>query len=523
MAKAVTPAFDRGAAAPGLNSVYRHRLVLWRALCIAIVLCLFVLPAILRAQTDNETCLDCHDDSELTSDDGRMVGVPATLFGASVHADFDCIDCHISAGDYEDVPHYTRYESVDCTGCHEDAGEQYEHSVHRVGRRRNGDGAANCVSCHGSHHVLTAADSASTVHPENIPNLCGECHSGEVRVTKDFVRLPIAVPNYLASVHGQGWQEGKKTAVCTDCHGAHDSRIAQDPESHINRHNLAETCGQCHPTISAEYQHSIHGRALALGIEDSPTCIDCHDEHLIKRHEDPKARVSSEHRGKELCGNCHTDPELLAKYGIVSGVVETYLDSYHGWAVDRGSRLAATCTDCHNVHDIRSTRDPSSSVHVANVTSTCARCHERANESFAQSYTHAGALRARTADDWVRIFYIGLIAVVLGGMALHNLIVVRYELARHFRRRSGEPYVIRWHSAERVQHLALLLSFTGLAITGFALRYPDTWWVGLLGLGGHESFRANLHRTFGIVLMVVALYHMAWIFVTRRGRWALRE
>ena len=55
----------------------------------------------------------------------------------------------------------------------------------------------------------------------------------------------------------------------------------------------------------------------------------------------------------------------------------------------------ASCTDCHNVHEIRARQDPESSIHPANVTETCGRCHEKSNPTFAQSYTHAGALKAR--------------------------------------------------------------------------------------------------------------------------------
>jgi cytochrome b subunit of formate dehydrogenase/nitrate/TMAO reductase-like tetraheme cytochrome c subunit len=332
----------------------------------------------------------------------------------------------------------------------------------------------------------------------------------------------VTVPAYLESVHGQEWTEGKKAAVCTSCHGAHDSRRADDPESHIHRRNVAQTCGQCHDQIAHEYEQSIHGRAVALGIDDSPTCIDCHNEHLIKRRQDPTAAVTPEHRARELCGDCHTDPELISKYGITPGVVETYLDSYHGWAVSRGSDLVATCTDCHNVHEIRSPLDSLSTVHEANVVSTCARCHPGSSVTFARSYTHAGALRVRGAHGWVRHLYLWLIGVVLGGMAVHNALVARHELKRHAAHVRGEPHIRRWHSAELVQHMVLFASFSGLAVTGFALRFPEAWWVGLVGLGGHEALRANLHRAFAIVMVATAVYHSVWVLATRRGRVSIR-
>ena len=38
--------------------------------------------------------------------------------------------------------------------------------------------AANCMSCHGSHNILSHKDPKSTVSRENIPNTCGACHGG---------------------------------------------------------------------------------------------------------------------------------------------------------------------------------------------------------------------------------------------------------------------------------------------------------------------------------------------------------
>jgi formate dehydrogenase gamma subunit len=132
-------------------------------------------------------------------------------------------------------------------------------------------------------------------------------------------------------------------------------------------------------------------------------------------------------------------------------------------------------------------------------------------------------MQARGTHGWARLIYLGLIAVVLGGMFLHNLIVVKYELTKHFRHHRKQSYVMRWHRAERMQHLVLLLSFIGLAVTGFALRFPEAWWVNLLGLGGREALRQNLHRTLAIILIADSIYHFIWIVVTRRGRWTLDE
>jgi formate dehydrogenase gamma subunit len=479
-------------------------------------------PAV--AQTENENCFDCHDDPDAEADDGRSVEVVAKRFLASIHGDFECVDCHSQEGDFEDFPHWDTYAPVNCADCHDDVVEDYETSVHHLGRRgKQNGGGATCTSCHGvPHYTVASDDTASAIHHSKIPMLCAKCHTDQPSITDEYVRLPIALPSYYASVHGFARKQGNNNAaVCTDCHSPHRARIAQDPESQVNHSNVAATCSKCHGDIAALYGGSIHGQAAGLGILDAPTCTTCHDEHLLKRNVGERAKVVPEHRANELCGDCHTDPAMLTKYGITEDVVASYLDSYHAWAVDRGSRIAATCVDCHNVHDIRSTLDPESSVHPANVTTTCSRCHKGVGIAFATSYTHASALAARSVHGWVRLFYIGLIAVVLGGMALHNFIVARFELTRHFRKRRSEPYIQRWVSAERLQHWVLLLSFTGLAVTGFALRYYEAWWVQLIGLGGHESLRANLHRTFGVIMIGAAVYHIVWVIVTRRGRAAV--
>jgi cytochrome b subunit of formate dehydrogenase len=459
----------------------------------------------------SEKCVNCHAE--------RMAEFKGSAHeGLFEDGTMSCLSCHSTHKNEKEAREF----DAGCGACHSDVEQVYRNSVHRLGRLRGDQAAATCADCHNGHHVIAASDTTSDTNYRNIPKLCGKCHGADAVVTREFVRLPISLPNYLLSVHGKGWKEGKRTAVCTDCHGTHDLQNAQHPESSINRFRLADTCGKCHSEIAAEYHRSVHGRALGMGLEDSPTCTTCHDEHLIRRHSDPKSRVSAEHRARELCGDCHTDSRLIAKYGIPSGVVESYLDTYHGWALERGSRLVANCTDCHNVHEIRARQDSGSSINPANVTATCGRCHAGSNPTFARSYTHAGALRARGYHDIARMIYLILISVVLGGMAVHNFIIARHELAGHLRRRSDEPYVVRWTAVERMQHLVLLGSFIGLAVTGFALRFPSAWWVKIIGLGGSEVVRASLHRALAVILIAVSVYHVAWVLISRRGRVALR-
>ncbi len=457
-----------------------------------------------------QSCTECHEKQH-------------AQFAGSVHeelladGDMNCLSCHSTHKDEEEVGAF----DGGCGSCHEGVEETYRGSVHRFGRLHGNEGAATCADCHDGHHVLASYDESAPTHAANIAQMCGDCHGDETVVTSNYVRLPITLAHYQASVHGESNGSGDPAATCTDCHGVHDLQHAQHPESTINHFNLAETCGECHQQEADEYRGSIHGQAVAIGITDSPTCNHCHDEHLTRRSSDPESETSPARIARDLCGDCHINPDMNAKYGLTAGVVESYLDSYHGWAVDQGGNLVATCVDCHTTHDIRSPLDPVSSIHKENVTATCGACHERSNDEFARSYTHASALAARAPHDWAQLIYIGLISVVLGGMAVHNLIVARYEILKHRARRKAEEYIVRWTGVERIQHLVLMTSFIGLAITGFALRSPDSWWVELIGLSGHESVRANLHRALAIILTVASIYHVFWILLTRRGRSSL--
>jgi len=100
----------------------------------------------------------------------------------------------------------------------------------------------------------------------------------------------------------------------------------------ISPWNVSATCGACHGEEQALYDSSIHGRALQAGVSDSPSCNDCHGEHLILAPDDPEARTHGARIATEICGRCHDDPVIVAKYRLQGGVVASYVESCHGWA-----------------------------------------------------------------------------------------------------------------------------------------------------------------------------------------------
>jgi hypothetical protein len=64
--------------------------------------------------------------------------------------------------------------------------------------------AANCSSCHGSHLILAASDPNSSIHPNNLPQTCGQCHPnvGEnILKGKVHVEAKLSVSPGVYAVH----------------------------------------------------------------------------------------------------------------------------------------------------------------------------------------------------------------------------------------------------------------------------------------------------------------------------------
>ena len=476
-------------------------------------------------EEEQDPCLMCHATRamfETQGDPDRFVVTPEALEG-SVHEGFglSCSSCHQDM----EFPHPEEAETS-CSPCHSGIEASYAESLHGYALARGNDQAPDCATCHGKHQILSSSDPRAATHKVRLPNTCAECHGEGGLLTDEYVKLPQSFQQYAMSVHGEGTQRGVAAAAsCADCHSVHNLKGAADPESRINPMNVASTCGQCHPDIQLEYDRSIHGRALQAGVTDSPTCTDCHGEHLILSPQDPSAKVSGARQAVETCGDCHNDPLIISKYGLQGGVVESYLDSYHGWAT-RGGGRAATCIDCHSTHLVLPEADPASSISEENVVETCAQCHEGATQNFAESYDHTSASMAgNPVNRLIRDIYLWLIFILIGGMVVHNLVIMNFYMVKRRKEHAPDGVTItRFTRNEVWQHLALTVSFIILAVTGFALRFPEAFWVEwLAALGMTESLRGDIHRVAGVVLILVSFYHGYYVLVTQRGRRELKE
>lgn len=399
-----------------------------------------------------------------------------------------------------------------------------------------------CLECHGLKDVATRTNEANetidlftdeailkaSVHATNA---CVDCHKDlEFRWDHpDDGHKPEAVDcsqchveqsaTARASAHGIALRAGTlAAATCKDCHGDHDIRSRASPDSATHYAHLAETCGQCHPQEQADLEQSVHGRAALRGDRQAPTCIDCHSEHQIEDLRQASPRKIAE----QVCGKCHSSLRFNTQFRVRRNQVDTFLDSYHGLAVQGGSTRAANCASCHGWHLVLPSSDERSTIHPDNLVATCGQCHPGIGRNFTSGKVHmddtSSSELGLVVNRWVRRIYLGMIVVVISFLALHNG-AAWYQKAKAAYRAAGRT-VVRMDRAQRAQHLILLLSFIILAITGFALRFPDSLLFAMLG---SEDVRRWLHRAAGVVLLALGFWHIGYLIVNAEGRRLWRD
>ena len=464
----------------------------------------------------NEDCATCHADTG-----GDPAEVTADSLAMSVHAGMDCMACHI---DIVDLPHADVLEPVDCAGCHSDIGEIYE--KHGRGRVGIDPDIPTCVGCHGSHDIRGIDDKKSLVHPLNLPRTCGTCHEDDEFTETHGIRFKHPVRVFSKSVHGHAAQGGVyAAATCNDCHStngsAHMILAPGDIRSMINHFNIPRTCGVCHKRIEQDYWEGIHGQLTERGEVSSPICTTCHGEHNILPTLDPRSPVSASRLAEATCSPCHESAALNEKYELPTGRLTSFRDSYHGLKSKAGDATVANCASCHGAHRILPSTDPTSTIHPRNLQGTCGGCHPSISAQMAETPIHASSTLHQTgAAGVVRKIYIVLIALVIGSMILHWLVDLRHQIWIVMRKKRQ---VRRMELDEVVQHFILALSFTVLVITGFSLRFYDSWWsVALFGWDGGFSFRGVVHRGAGIVLLLASFWHFLFL-LTPRGKRFLRD
>lgn len=469
------------------------------------------------SKLDETICADCHEVDDIRPE-----------LSASVHSSLTCIDCHsyVSNNIEKHQDGLVKSKKANCYSCHNNVAQLHSESVHGLALAEGEEDAAMCWNCHGSHNILASADSSSMTNPKNIGNTCGTCHDDPDFENKFHMSIKLPGKMYSQSVHGKLVMSGDKEAAnCTSCHGFHTIKNRVQIGSQISPVNIPNTCGKCHTEIVAEYKNSIHWMRAQKGISDAPVCNDCHYEHNVENGNVTDRKQYQLKMQDNTCIRCHNDTHMNQKFGDGGKEASQYLNSYHGLAAYRGGSKAALCVDCHGIHNILPKSDTNATINSANVTATCRKCHENATEIFSKSYSHeTESEEAKLVEDIVREVYFWLIIMVIGGMAIHNLIIFLFEIRKKRRKEKNVITIPRFTKNEVIQHFLLLSSFITLVITGFALKYPNSFWSeGLLSFGMTEAVRSITHRVAAVLMTVLSLYHVVYLFFTARGRNVLFE
>lgn len=221
----------------------------------------------------NEYCLACHTkpDLNLKLPSGQEVSVTidAAAYAKSMHGrrQMNCTACHPA---YQKHPHApfkgatTRELNRSivqerCATCHAELFAQYKKSVHGKALVEEGNlDVPTCTDCHGVHDIRKPE---TLLFRLDSPDTCGKCHS-DAKLMGKYGISPNVTKTYLADFHGATVRLGRQSdrpdigaykAVCYDCHGIHDIKKANDPESRVVKKNLVETCRRCHPGANESF------------------------------------------------------------------------------------------------------------------------------------------------------------------------------------------------------------------------------------------------------------------------------
>jgi hypothetical protein len=448
---------------------------------------------------DAAACLECHSQrgAHVTFQNNESVEayVDAAAFKRSVHAALGCSACHEEFSkdnhpkrSFRSREQYAIKSAQICRQCHPD--DQLKAVPIHASLLKQGDGATACTVCHSAHTVSPTMVKGGTLSAEK--QYCLGCHSHDLTmVLRNGAKKSVKVDAHaldgsvhaglscfdchfgfsttehpkrtfrnardfslansescrrchfdkytktLESIHYAVLSTGNTNApVCTDCHGAHAVRDAR-----ADRTASAQRCGTCHSDVYKVYATSVHGKALVEEHNtDVPICSDCHTAHSIQ------VPTSAGYREQvpEMCGKCHANGEVMNKYGLSTGVVNSYLQDFHGvtlklyrqqggGAPGASKKSIATCVDCHGIHDITTTTGPTSNLVKERLKKRCAKCHPGATEEFPDAWLshYKPSLKNAPLVFAINLMYKILIPFMIVGLVLQILLHVwRYAVSR---------------------------------------------------------------------------------------------
>ncbi len=203
-----------------------------------------------------QSCRECHDEVYEKSLDSMHA---EELAGGNWNAPI-CTDCHSAHATVSPNEPRTKIPET-CSKCHSGIYNEYLESIHgeALVDEQNTD-VPTCIDCHGVHNQ---EDPRTSTFRLNSPHLCATCHADETLMAKYDISTNV-FDTYVADFHGttvtlferQSPDLPTNKAVCYDCHGVHNMKRADDPQSQVFRENLLVTCQKCHPDATENFPAS---------------------------------------------------------------------------------------------------------------------------------------------------------------------------------------------------------------------------------------------------------------------------
>ncbi len=563
-------------------------------------------------EPDNAACMECHADADTV---GKKYAVSATAFAAEPHTEDNgvtCVNCHEAAGKVEDITDHGKLGPASCASCHDT--DKLQASVHgktaskkkpgcaachghghavvpvahkssplrgaaanktcdgcharaHEGRRdcvhfklvkQGGPRGASCVSCHGGHDVERADVKQNPGFRVNTVARCGACHGK-------------ALAHYRASIHGEKIFKDNdlNSATCLDCHYDCDLGVIPhlDRSSMTHTAKVSDTCASCHadhrtvvreglnPSVVSTYKESFHGRAIALGQEQSATCSSCHKYHDVYRITDRRSSVHPANI-KKSCGSCHPGASKNFLTGKIHADVKGKGDA-HYWADLVRSvyiwiiALVIGAMVLHNLLDfvrkmILRARRQAAEPHMIRMAPVERVAHLLFLTSFIVLAYSGFVLMYPDAWFVAPLHWIGMTeagrawihriaAVVMTALVLHHVCFILFtrlgrEQGRHFMprlkdlrdlghnllwflgRRAERPEFDRFGYIEKAEYLALVWGTAVMVITGFILWF-EQYSLAIMPLWLFEVF-AVVHRLEAVLAVLsIIVWHFYYVFI----------
>jgi len=271
-------------------------------------------------------------------------------------------------------------------------------------------------------------------------------------------------------------------------------------------------------------------------------CKVCHDESLqvdtdnYYWHVHARSMPARSHKEvTKFCAVCHSNESIKAKF-VLPDSTASYMASFHGKGMLLNDDTTAGCLDCHvgpmeNVHQIKSHEVAESATSTERVADTCRtpQCHPHAGTKVGSAAVHLNLQTGRGIEYFIAVIFVLLIiftfgpSVMLTVLHMLQIVIGRYDKDDEYNHHraeklmktsEGRRLLMRFTPFQRVQHWFLVITFATLVMTGYPMKFADSWiseWF--IGLIGGLSVARIIHRIAGTMLLVGFIYHLC-VYVT---------